>query len=73
MAETSLLTGTGRLKIMREDIACWRIKLLDHHVPVIARTSRVDIDIVPEYTCIGGESGNCNADMIVYSEHLLLV
>jgi hypothetical protein len=28
MADTSLFTGEGRLKIIREDIACCRIKLL---------------------------------------------
>lgn len=28
MAETSLFTGEGRLKIIREDIACCRMKLL---------------------------------------------
>ena len=29
MADTSLLTGTGRLKIILEDMACCLMKLLD--------------------------------------------
>ena len=30
--ETSRFTGTGLLKSMREDIACWRMKLLERSI-----------------------------------------
>lgn len=33
MAETSRLTGIGRLKVIREDIACCRMKLLQNPKP----------------------------------------
>ena len=74
MEETSRFTGIGRLKTMREDIACWRMKLLASddlalHREVPCKSARYE----PQHTSIRGQTRNGDADVIIYPVHLLLV
>ena len=71
IAPTSRFTGAGRLKSMREDIACCLIKLLRGSIE--AMTDDQSQMYAPQHTRVGGQTSNRNADMVIYSVHLLLV
>ena len=56
---------------MREDMACCLMKLL--HRPIVAMTDDQSQVYAPQHTRVGGQTSNRNADMVIYSVHLLLV
>lgn len=71
MADTSRFTGIGRLNTILDDIACWRMKLLwNLHK---TRETIKECRCLPQYACIWGQTCNRNANVVIYSEHLLLV
>ena len=72
MAATSRFTGAGRLKSMREDMACCLMKLLTY-APFELALKSIENSNIPQYTRVRGQPSNRNANMIIYSVHLLLV
>ena len=71
MAETSRLTGIGRLKTMRSLSACWRMKLLVSSVNL--RPSLQEQGGVPQNACVRRQSCDRDTDVVIYPKHLLLV
>ena len=70
MEETRRFTGMGRLKIILDDMACWRMKLLLKKVKTLKCKMT---EHLPQYTSIGCQPSDSNSNMIIYSEHFLLV
>ena len=72
MAETSRFTGIGRLNTMRSFRACCRMKLLECSHESRHRLYNGQV-VLPQNTRVRRQSCDCNADVVIYSEHFLLV
>lgn len=82
MDPTSRLMGTGRSSIIFDDMACCRMKLLQsvsvrmvrHLMGLISPSVRSGgVGDAPQDTSIVRQASNRNPDVIVDSEHLLLI